>query len=97
MLEDGEIDGALAVDVHDVGLHGEAVGHCRHVAQRDVLPSNTPIGRALNRSTSDGLEFITTLYSRSPMRAVPAGTITLDACSAFTTSVGENPLAASRA
>ena len=31
------------------------------------------------------------------MRAVPAGTITFDACSAFTTSVGEKPLACSRA
>ena len=62
-----------------------------------MLPLYTPIGSALNRSTSEGLEFITTLYSRSPMRAVPAGTITFEACSVLTTSVGENPLAASRA
>ena len=30
------------------------------------------------------------------MRAVPAGTMTLDACNAFTTSVGVKPSAASK-
>ena len=34
---------------------------------------------------------MSTLYSWSPMRAVPAGTMTLDACSALTTSFGERP------
>ena len=55
-------------------------------------PLKTPIGRALNRSTALGLEFNCTLYSRSPMRAVPAGTMTLEACSAATTSVGDKAL-----
>jgi hypothetical protein len=59
-------------------------------------PLNTPIGKALNRSTALGLEFNCTLYSRSPKRAVPAGTITLEACRALTTSTGENPLASRR-
>ena len=36
-------------------------------------PLNTPIGSSLNRSTVVGLELSCTLYSRSPMRAVPAG------------------------
>jgi len=60
-------------------------------------PLNTPIGRSLKRRTDGGLELSWTLYSRSPMRAVPAGTITLDACNAFTTSAGVKPLAAIRA
>ena len=60
-------------------------------------PLNTPIGNSLNFSTDGGLEFSWTLYSRSPIRAVPAGTITLEACSAFTTSVGVKPLATSKA
>ena len=34
-----------------------------------------------------------TLNSRSPMRAMPAGTMTLVACSALTTSICEKPLA----
>ena len=59
-------------------------------------PLNTPMGSWLNRSIKSGLELSFTLYSRSPMRAVPAGTITLDAVSAVTTSFGENPLATMR-
>ena len=35
MLQDREIDRALAVDMHDVGLGGEAVGDLANVADRD--------------------------------------------------------------
>ncbi len=35
MLQDRQIDRALAVDVHDVGLRGEAVTDMRHIAQGD--------------------------------------------------------------
>ena len=60
-----------------------------------VKPSRTPTGSAWNWSTICGLELSLTLNSRSPMRAMPAGTITLVVCSALTTSICERPLALS--
>ena len=59
-----------------------------------VRPSRTPTGSAWNCSTICGLEFSLTLNSRSPMRAMPAGTITLVVCSALTTSICDKPLGA---
>ncbi len=35
MLQDGQIDGTLAIDMHDVVLHRETVGHVRHIADAD--------------------------------------------------------------
>ncbi len=55
-------------------------------------PSTILTGMRANSATSDGLEFMRTLYSRLPMRAVPAGRITFEVFSALTTSNGESPL-----
>ena len=62
-----------------------------------VAPLTTLIGIAANSVTADGLEFSATLYSRFPMRAMPAGTKMFEFCTAVTTSAAESPLAESRA
>ena len=49
-------------------------------------PSTILTGMLANSATSLGLEFMRTLYSRPPMRAVPAGRMTFSLLSAFTTS-----------
>jgi hypothetical protein len=46
---------------------------------------------------AEGFELVTTGSSRLPMRAMPAGVITFSAESAFTTSAGLRPRAASLA
>ncbi len=56
-------------------------------------PFDIRSGIRLNWSTVGGLEFISTLYSVEPMRAVPAGTRMFELCKALTTSFGETPLA----
>ena len=60
-------------------------------------PPTTPIGILANSCTASGLEFSATLYSWPPIRAVPAGTITLELCSAFSTALTGRPLALSLA
>ena len=56
-----------------------------------TAPFTTLMGMLLKPLTVAGLEFIATLYSRSPIRAVPAGIKTLEDCSAVTTSSADNP------
>ena len=51
---------------------------------------------SLSCSTTSGLEFKRTLYSRLPMRADPAGRITFSALIAALTSDGESPFAYKR-
>ena len=57
-------------------------------------PPTTRTGIEAKSAIDGGLEFIRMLYSNGPMRAVPAGTITFDACSALTTSLADRPFAA---
>ena len=51
-------------------------------------------GMRLNSSTVGGLEFMRTLYSVVPMRAVPVGISRFEVCSVCTTSLGDTLLAA---
>ena len=58
-----------------------------------MAPFCSRIGSALRPSTSFGLEFISTMYSRSPILAVPAGRIRFCAAIALETSLAERCLA----
>ena len=90
--QDIKISRAVAVDAHHVRLVGETVGN-RATSPIEHGPSDHNFhGDLSKRSTADGLEFKWMLYSNFPMRAVPAGKMMLDACSAVTISAGDNPL-----
>ena len=62
-----------------------------------VAPSIAFTGRSLNASTESGLALSFTSYSVPPICADPAGTSTLLASTACTTSFGDRPLDATRA
>ena len=62
-----------------------------------VAPSTALTGRSLNACTESGLELSFTSYSVVPICAEPAGTRTLLASTACTTSFGARPFAATRA
>ena len=93
-LQDGEVGRAPAVHPHHVGLLGEAVVHVATSPSSTGTPLTT-IGMASKSATRAGAEFMETVVLGAPMRAVPAGMMTFEACSAVTTSAGERPLAAS--
>ena len=61
-----------------------------------IAPLTCLIGMSLSCSTTSGLEFRRTLYSRLPRRADPAGRITFSALMAALTSDGESPFAYNR-
>ena len=96
VLQDCQICGSSAIDVHDTCLIGEAISNPGHVAEVDRCGAHNFRGIFLNVSRRRGLALVRTLYSVPPMRAVPAGMITLDDCRAATTSAGESPRAAER-
>ena len=62
-----------------------------------VAPSTALTGRSLNSCTEPGLAFSLTSYSVVPICAEPAGTSTLLARTACTTSFGASPFAVTRA
>ena len=85
-FQDGQQAGALAVHVDDVGLHGEAVMHLRHVAHIGHRAVDLLDGQVVQASMASGLLFRLTLYSRLPILAVPEGRIRFCALMAVLTS-----------
>ena len=68
VLQNRQQRAAPSVVAHDVGLHRVAVADLRDVAHvNGACRSTVLIGSLLNASTTVGLLFISTLYSRVPI------------------------------
>ena len=84
LLQDRQVRRPAAVHANDVGLVGESIGDTPDIPDGDGRAVDDLDGNRPELGHRGRLEFNATLYSRVPMRAMPAGMNTFEFCTAVT-------------